>query len=506
MTMLAKRACWIAVSPPEGTPVHFEIHIGQALLGSESSENMARASKHAGEKLADEIQRELMSSSMGPGTIVASEGDLRATHDVGRSVLRQAVRILESRGVVKMRRGQRGGLIVQQPGPEAAARSLAILIESELVTPSDLQMLVKVSDNQIFTRDLARVSIADFRDLRALATHLDSISSEEFAKASGHRTLLDAVRRVIPNPALALAQWTCLECGIDLTPARPHALGERLRSEFWALSVQSLEAMIAHDIARLFEIRLRQYRIMDESARDWPVDAPANDPALLPRRDYQNITSPKPRADILTREILRDARALGWREGARLGTANELVERYGVSLLVLRQAVRVLEECAAIRMERGRYGGLFIAKPSREAALLRARAHLGDKLSAEDARAFLLELLLACLSMARSRASPAAMERCRGAIAGSHAPFLRDEEQTRELCGAIAGLADNPSLTIFIEVIGGLALKRDGPGDRPRPMDGWPFLQEMYQALLERDNALARRALLQHFADGALVD
>jgi len=464
---------------------------------------MARAVKPAGEQLADEIQREIEASAMDPGSIIASERDLRATHDTGRSVLRQAVRILESRGVVRMRRGQHGGLVVQQPGPEAAARSLAILIESELQNPNDLRELLKASDNQIFTRDLTRISIADFRELRALAAHLDSISSEEFGKVSGHRMLLDAVRRAIPDPALALAQWTCLECGIDLTPARPHAIGERTRSEFWTLSVQCLEAMIAQDISRLFEIRLRQYRIMDDSLREWPIDAPANNPEPLRQRDYANVSSPKSRADILTREILRDARSLGWQEGARLGSAGDLIDRYGVSLLVLRQAVRVLEECAAVRMERGRHGGLFIAKPSRETAITRARYHLRMAgLSGVDARSFLLELLLACLSMARSRATPAALEACRNAVDAARAPILTDVGETHQLCSAIAGLAANPALAIFIEVLQEFAMVRHTKPARKRTTP-WPELKEMYETLLSRDNAFARRALLQYFETGS---
>ena len=461
---------------------------------------MARAAKAAGEKLADEIQRELESSGMNPGSIIASERDLRATHDIGRSVLRQAVRILESRGIVKMRRGQRGGLVVQQRGPEAAARSLAILIESELRSPGDLQELLRVSDTQIFTRDLARISLEEFRELRSLAAHLNSISSEEFGEIFGHRMLLDAVRRVIPDPALALAQWTCLECGIDLTPARPHAIGERTRSEFWALSIQSLEAMIAQDVSSLFEIRSRQYRIMNDSAREWPIDAPASQDEQLPRRDYMNVSSPKSRADILTREILRDARALGWREGTRLGGAGELIERYGVSLLVLRQAVRVLEECAAVRMERGRNGGLFIAKPSRETALARARQHLeAASLSVTDARAFLLELLLACLSLARSRATPASIERCRLAVSLARAEFLADADETRALCGAIADLANNPALTVFVELLQELAMSEKRAPAAPKRTTPWPLLTEMYEALLARDKAIARRALIEHF-------
>src|SRR3546814_1199784 len=59
------------------------------------------------------------------------------------------------------------------------------------------------------------------------------------------------------------------------------------------------------------------------------------------------------RADFLVREILDEIRVRQWREGERLGTTRELMDRYDVSLPVLRQALRVLEESGAVRISRG---------------------------------------------------------------------------------------------------------------------------------------------------------
>lgn len=452
--------------------------------------------RNAGERLADEIQFEVESLAMLPGSVIASERDLRATHQAGRSVLQQAVRILEDRGVVKMRRGQSGGLVVQQPGPEAAARTLAILIESDLDIASDVRDLLQASDNQVFTRDLAHLSLDECRDLRALALHLDSLPSDEFAHAFGHRTLIHAIRRAIPDPALALAQWTCLECGTDLTPARPHAVGERTRSEFWTLQVQSIEAMIARDVSRLFEIRLRQYRIMDDSAEEWPLDR-LDKEFTRTGKDYAQYSSPTSRADMLTREILRDARAVRWQEGARLGGAEDLMQRYGVSLLVLRQAVRVLEESGAVRMQRGRYGGLFVARPNRETAIARGLRHLkAAQVSHANTREFLIELLLTCLKRARGRATLATLGKLGEVIVAIRGPFLSNPAETRSLTGAIADLASNPALAAFVEITAQCA-EPDQP-DRTRFPQAPAPLIEMHRALVERDSAFARRAFLQY--------
>src|SRR3546814_10199262 len=58
--------------------------------------------------------------------------------------------------------------------------------------------------------------------------------------------------------------------------------------------------------------------------------------------------------------------------GERLGTTRELMDRYDVSLPVLRQALRVLEESGAVRISRGRGGGLEIGSPSQSSTFDRA--------------------------------------------------------------------------------------------------------------------------------------
>src|SRR3546814_19112924 len=70
------------------------------------------------------------------------------------------------------------------------------------------------------------------------------------------------------------------------------------------------------------------------------------------------------RANFLVREILDEIRVRQWREGERLGTRRELMDRYDVSLPVLRQALRVMEEIGAVRIRRGRGGVRDIVPPS----------------------------------------------------------------------------------------------------------------------------------------------
>ena len=53
--------------------------------------------------------------------------------------------------------------------------------------------------------------------------------------------------------------------------------------------------------------------------------------------------------------------------GQRLGTERELLRRYRVSRAVLREAIRLVERHGLGETRRGAGGGLFVARPAREA-------------------------------------------------------------------------------------------------------------------------------------------
>ena len=64
--------------------------------------------------------------------------------------------------------------------------------------------------------------------------------------------------------------------------------------------------------------------------------------------------------------IVADVIAQGWPEGQVLGSEPELLERYGVSRAVFREAVRLVEHKEVARMRRGPGGGLIVTTPSVE--------------------------------------------------------------------------------------------------------------------------------------------
>lgn len=83
-----------------------------------------------GEVTAARIRRDIARRRAPVGTNLGSESMLLASYGVSRSVLREAVRLLEYHSVARMRRGPGGGLVVVKPDAEAVIRAVALYLQS----------------------------------------------------------------------------------------------------------------------------------------------------------------------------------------------------------------------------------------------------------------------------------------------------------------------------------------------------------------------------------------
>lgn len=102
----------------------------------------------AGGRLASRIEEDLLQRRWPVGLMYGSEAALCERFQVGRAVVREAVRVLEMRGCARMRRGPSGGLQVLRPGRtqcvEMAASYLQLLDLSATQIDDAQRMLGRV--------------------------------------------------------------------------------------------------------------------------------------------------------------------------------------------------------------------------------------------------------------------------------------------------------------------------------------------------------------------------
>lgn len=80
------------------------------------------------ETVADQIRGRILSGELAEGDLLPKESELRRQYPVNIQSLREALRILEAEGLVRVRRGNRGGAVVHRPDSGNVAYSLSMVL------------------------------------------------------------------------------------------------------------------------------------------------------------------------------------------------------------------------------------------------------------------------------------------------------------------------------------------------------------------------------------------
>ncbi len=102
----------------------------QAVTTSETPHGVRRQTRvpKASDVLADRLRAQILGRAMRPGDQLASEAELISEEGFSRGTVREALRLLESDGLIEIRRGPRGGVRVTRPDMRQISRSVALLL------------------------------------------------------------------------------------------------------------------------------------------------------------------------------------------------------------------------------------------------------------------------------------------------------------------------------------------------------------------------------------------
>jgi len=106
-----------------------------------SRQGLGRRDGKRAEALASAIRDDIAALGWPVDTVFGTETELLARYEVSRSILREAVRLLEYHTVARMRRGPGGGLVVTAPQPDAIIDTVALYLEYRRPTREDLRLV-----------------------------------------------------------------------------------------------------------------------------------------------------------------------------------------------------------------------------------------------------------------------------------------------------------------------------------------------------------------------------
>jgi GntR family transcriptional repressor for pyruvate dehydrogenase complex len=105
-------------------------------IGPEARRRLS--ARRTAEIVADELRRQIIDGELSDGDLLPRQEVLVSQFNVSLVSLREALRILETEGLVSVRRGNRGGAVVHAPAKASAAYMLGLLLQRDEVLLGDL--------------------------------------------------------------------------------------------------------------------------------------------------------------------------------------------------------------------------------------------------------------------------------------------------------------------------------------------------------------------------------
>jgi DNA-binding FadR family transcriptional regulator len=302
-------------------------------------------------KIADLIVEDVMARGWPVGEVLGSEADLRSQFQVSRSVLREAIRLVENQQVARTRRGPGGGLFITEPTVGAVIDAVVLYlhrVDARLDELFEARIVLEEIACETASSSLSESDVAQLR------TFADGKQSD---LATDPRALHKAIASMSRNPALELF--------IDVLGrvTMLYSVGWQNYGKAAKVQTEDAHARIAEAVIsgnpKIARNRMRKHL---EAEADYLRSRSSTrqslpDGFVFAEHDQTRL------AEAVARDITRAVVDEGMRPGDLVGSETELIEQEGVSRSVFREAIRLLEYHQIVHMRRGPGGGLFVSEP-----------------------------------------------------------------------------------------------------------------------------------------------
>ncbi|MGW5715184.1 FadR/GntR family transcriptional regulator [Amycolatopsis sp. NPDC003865] len=454
-------------------------------------------------RIAHRIEADVIRRGWPVGETLGSEQDLRERFGVSRAVLREAVRLVEHHQVARMRRGPNGGLLVCAPDAGPATRSMVIYLEYVGTTIGDLLEARLLLEPIAAGLAADRITEDGIETLRAVIADEDSRESPVGFEAQ------DAVHPLLGELSGNAVLYLFIDILNRLTARYAHTSRRVTKVELQAAREESFDAhrtvadaVIAGDSARAQTMLTEHLQWVGSWIEGHRVQRPRTSNAVI---EPELVEGPRAKlAEVVAARIHDDIAARGWEIGTTLGSEADLLERYGISRAVLREAVRLLEYHSVARMRRGPGGGLVVTEPEPQASIDTMALFLEYQgVRSDDLRIVRNAIELGTVGRVAERYDDEVAERLDVAVRWpTEGP--PDEPGKADLFHAeLADLAGNPVLSLFLRIITELFRRHASGQERPLPGDAAAeevqyVHQRIFDAIRQGDAGVARHRMRRH--------
>jgi GntR family transcriptional repressor for pyruvate dehydrogenase complex len=149
------------------------------------------------EIVADSLRQRILIGELADGQLLPNQDSFIAEFGVSRPSMREAMRILETEGLITVRRGNVGGAIVHSPQASHVAHTLKLVLESQGIPIDDVGAALKLLEGTcagLCARrdDRATTVVISLRETNARAReYLDDWPEYIRATSDFHQALID---------------------------------------------------------------------------------------------------------------------------------------------------------------------------------------------------------------------------------------------------------------------------------------------------------------------------
>ena len=149
-----------------------------------------------GDLIAQRIERLILEHQLNPGDALPAERDLAAQLTVGRNAVREALRTLSEKGLVRVVHGR--GAFVQEPSAEGIEASLTMLLRFRQVSLSELADARALLEPEMAALAARRATETDHEAIKQLLAALRETAEDSAAHVRAdlafHRGISNAAR------------------------------------------------------------------------------------------------------------------------------------------------------------------------------------------------------------------------------------------------------------------------------------------------------------------------
>lgn len=164
--------------------------------------------------LAEAIAEEIVRRGLRPGMRLPAEAEMMRDFDVGRATLREALRLLEAQGLVRVKPGRSGGPVVAAPDAGHLARQVSLMLRVSGVSVDEVVRARQALEPQIAAGAARAGDAATVARLRELQAELERSVADERRYLEANRAFHATLAAAAGNRPLGLF-WSAIGTIVD---------------------------------------------------------------------------------------------------------------------------------------------------------------------------------------------------------------------------------------------------------------------------------------------------